>query len=92
MINIKHADKAEVLAALYNNSRPLGLGFLHYDPAPMSAAEATQHLAGYVDYLKGRVMKVKLSGDVLDPRGYDRDNGTGAAEQALKSVKGVFFE
>lgn len=37
----------------------------------------------YFDYLKGRVMKVDLSGDVLDSRLYDRDNGDGAAARAL---------
>lgn len=37
----------------------------------------------YFDYLHGRVMKVGLSGDTLDPRLYDRDNGKGAALAAL---------
>lgn len=26
------SDKAKVLAALYNNSKPQGLGFLHFNP------------------------------------------------------------
>ena len=30
MVDIKGLNKAEVLAALYNNSKPLGLGFLHF--------------------------------------------------------------
>ena len=37
----------------------------------------------YFDYLQGRVMKVRIQGDELDPRLYDRDNGEGAAEQAI---------
>lgn len=53
----------------------------------MSAQEAEKHLDGsgdgYFDYLKGRVMKVSISGDSLDPRLYDRDNGQGAAARAL---------
>lgn len=32
MINIKGLNKAKVLAALYNASKPLGLGILQYDP------------------------------------------------------------
>lgn len=91
-INIKNAKKEEVLAALYNSSHPQGMGFLHYDPAPMTPSEATQHLCGYVDYLKGRVIKIKLSSDILDPSLYDRDNGPGAAAAALRNVKGVTFE
>lgn len=37
----------------------------------------------YFDYLQGRVMKVDLAGDELDPRLYDRDNGEGAARRAI---------
>jgi hypothetical protein len=32
-------------------------------------------------------MKVDLSGDDLDPRLYDRDNGEGAAVNAIKNLK-----
>jgi hypothetical protein len=44
MIDIKGLSKAKVLAELYNNSQPLGLGFLHYDPLPMSEDEAAKLL------------------------------------------------
>ncbi|GAG30986.1 unnamed protein product, partial [marine sediment metagenome] len=37
----------------------------------------------YFDYLKGRVMKINLSSDELRTALYDRDNGEGAAAQAL---------
>lgn len=37
----------------------------------------------HFDYLHGRVMKVDITGDGLDPRLYDRDNGPGAARRAL---------
>jgi len=82
-------DKAEVLAALYNASSPQGLGMLHFNPTPMTRAEAAELLEQYTrfDYLKGRVMKVDLSGDELDPWLYDRDNGTGAAERALTALE-----
>lgn len=101
-INIAGLDKAEVLAALYNNAKPLGYGILHFDPTPMTA-EAAQAIIDnesaapdypgnrrglYFDYLKGRVMKVNLSDDEFDPRLYDRDNGQGAADKALDSLSG----
>ena len=87
-INLAKKDKAEVLAALYNASRPLGLGFRHFDPTPMSTEEARELLSQgtYFDYVKGRVMKVDLSGDELETWLYDRDNGEGAAEKALSKV------
>lgn len=90
MIDIKGLNKAEVLAALYNNSKPQGLGFLHFDPKEMKAAEAEEILkqTTYFDYLKGRVMKVDLSSDDgFEEWLYDRDNGNGAAERAIDSLR-----
>lgn len=96
MINISGMNKAEVLAKLYNASQPLGMGILQFTPEDMTVAEAQAIIdAGttdvfharnclYFDYLKGRVMKVDLSGDQFDPALYDRDNGRGAAALAIK--------
>lgn len=83
-IDISKLDKAEVLVALYNASRPQGLGFIHFTSQPMTRDEAAQLLerAKYFDYLKGRVMKVMIE-DQLDPCLYDRDNGKGAAAAAI---------
>lgn len=99
MIDISGLDKGAVLAALYNASQPMGLGHLRARSADMTVEEAWTYLiAGddlnrdmpqlprrrtYFDYLNGRVMKVDLGGDELDPWGYDRDNGDGAAWRAL---------
>lgn len=82
-------NKADVLAALYNASKPQGMGFMHYDPKPMMQEEAEALLKRFTrfDYLKGRVMKVDLSGDELDTSGYDRDNGQGAAERAITELR-----
>ena len=88
MIDISKKDKGAVLAALYNGSRPQGMGMLHFDPAPMTPQEGASVLARstYVDYLKGRVIKCDLSGDTLDPRLYDRDLGQGAAARVVATV------
>ena len=85
-MKIKQDKKAEILTALYNNSRPLGLGFLHFTPEDMDIQEARELLkeSTYFDYLKGRVMKIDLSGEELDPWLYDRDNGTNACENILR--------
>jgi len=86
MIDLKNMNKAEVLAKLYNASRVQGMGVLQASTAEMTAQEVQKLLDsgdGYFDYLKGRVMKIDLSGDELDPRLYDRDNGQGAAAAAL---------
>jgi hypothetical protein len=91
-IDISKLDKAEVLAALYNNSRQQGMGFLNSrGREPLTKEEAAELLkeGTYFDYLAGRVMKVDLKGDTLDTYGYDRDNGRGAAARALESLQPV---
>lgn len=89
-ISMEGLDKAAVLAALYNASKPLGMGFLHYDPIPMTTEQARELFSedhAYFDYLKGRVMKVDLGGNELDPYLYDRDNGDGAAAKAIAALQ-----
>jgi len=86
MISIKGLNKADVLAVLYNASRPQGMGFLAFDPKPMAREQAQKILdSGQTDfdYLQGRVMKVDLSKDEFEPWGFDRDNGQGSAEKAI---------
>ncbi len=85
-IDLTGKNKAKVLASLYNHSKPLGMGMLHYDPTPMTVEDAEEILKVETkfDYVLGRVMKVDLSGDSFDPWLYDRDNGEGAAERAVQ--------
>lgn len=88
-IDITGKDKAEILAALYNNSRQQGMGLLNPNgKVDMTRDQATEILKeqSYFDYLNGRVMKIRLKEDYLDPRLYDRDNGQGAAERAIKEI------
>lgn len=92
MIDITGLDKAVILAALYNAAKPQGLGVLHYTPDDMTRAEAAKIVANtelqlYFDYIKGRVLKVDLSADMLDPRWYDRDNGAGATARVVASIR-----
>jgi len=70
IISLTGLNKADVLAALYNASRPQMMGFMQYEAKPMTRAEAEQILkkATCFDYLNGRVMKVDISSDELDPR------------------------
>jgi hypothetical protein len=105
-IDISKLDKAEVLAALFNNSKQQGMGFLHASGSEGMTVDAARAVieAGddhqrrypdlladqkkrmYFDYVNGRVMKVEIGGDTLDPRLYDRDNGQGAAARALEPL------
>jgi hypothetical protein len=88
-ISIRGLDKAAVLAALYNAAQAQGMGFMHYDPKPMTTDEAKIILKQTTrfDYLKGRVMKLDLGGDEFSPSLYDRDNGQGAAQKVIDTLK-----
>lgn len=108
-IDITGLNPAAVLAALYNNSRVQGMGFLQAKPGEMTIEDAedllglTNGLAVtdgftmgreeggvYFDYLHGKVMKIKIptTGEgEIDPWGYDRDNGPGAAARAIDSAR-----
>jgi hypothetical protein len=88
-VSIKGLDKAEILAALYNEARPLGLGMLHFDPEPMTVDEAREMIGKYLnfDYVKGRPLKVSLDGDELDTRLYDRDQGQGKGERIVNALR-----
>ena len=87
-MQLTNNNRAKVLAALYNSSKPQGMGFLHFDPKPMTEEEADELLVThhYFDYLKGRIMKVDLGGTSVDFFLYDRDNGVGAGERACKEL------
>lgn len=90
-MNIQGLNKANVLAALYNAARAQGRGVLRNDPKPMTTEAAQKCLddnpGQYFDYLIGRVMKIDLSGDEVDTYLYNRDNGVGAAERAIESIR-----
>ena len=89
-ISLEGLSKSEVLAALFNRSKPQGLGFLNYDSTPMTDEQASERFGDceeYFDYLDGRVMKVDLAGDELGTSGYNRDNGEGAAEAVINGLR-----
>jgi len=92
VVDISRKNRAEVLAALYNASKPQGLGFMQFDPTPMTVKEAKKLLkkTTYFDYLKGRVMKINFQKNrLLNTYAYNMDNGEGAAERAISSCPNI---
>lgn len=90
MVDIKGLNKAVVLAALYNNSKVQGLGFLQATGKDMTFREAEEILKHqtYFDYLYGKVMKIDLSSDEqFEEWLYDRDNGAGAAQKIITKLR-----
>jgi hypothetical protein len=88
-IDISKLNKAELLAALYNASHQQGMGFLQSRGTSFLTAKEAEELLKqqhYFDYLYGRVMKIDLSSDKLDPWLYDRDNGQGTAQLVVNTL------
>ena len=89
MIDIRGLDKAKVWVELYNHSFQQGQGLMQ-NPKRLTIEEARELLQKTTrfDYLYGTVLKVNLSSDEeFDERLYDRDNGVGAAQAAVNSVR-----
>ena len=95
MVDRTGLTDSQVLCALYNASQPLGLGFLtpgsntglSVDDCQMILEENSH--SRYFDYLQGRVMKIDVSENPLNPRLYDRDNGPGAVERVISELRAV---
>lgn len=90
IVDISDLGPAKVLTALYNASYPGGMGFLQYNPEPMTEAQAQEILDGghtRFDYVYGRAMKLDFDGDLLDVATYNRRNGKRHAERALQILR-----
>lgn len=89
MANITGLDKAKVLVALHKSARVLEMGLLQAKPNGVTEEEARELLKKqtYFDYLEGRIMKIEITGDEIDTWLYNRDNGQGAAEKIINSLK-----
>jgi hypothetical protein len=98
-IYIGDLPKGDVLAALYNAAKihPEYQDFARAFPAQLTNARGAR-IIGYVDKLNpllhftqlgGRMLKIDLATDYLNPSSYDRENGEGAAQAVISRLRGV---
>ena len=86
--DIHGLDKVVVFRALYDRAQPQGCSHLSYVPGPLRHDEARilfDAHEGSFSFVKGRLLKVDLSGARLDTEAYDRNNGPGAALAAIRT-------
>jgi hypothetical protein len=93
---VKDLDPARILRALYNASKPVGMGFyaLNSETAKQMTVEMARKYieenskyGNYWDYVHGRPIKVGISKDgTINPWRFDRDNGgTGSCKRILEA-------
>lgn len=92
MISIKKKNKAAVLAALYNQATPAGIGLPNFSNLPMTCEDASHFLEHETKfyYLNGRALMVDLTSNLFfNENGYDRIYGTGSAQKAIDSCPDI---
>lgn len=96
IVDVKGLTQAQIISALHNATKPLGIGVFHaqgdstpedVEPDLVNMREPDGSL--YVDYFRGRPLKIRLtaSPDTVDVRLFDRDAGPGAGAQALEGAR-----
>ena len=86
MVSIKKKSKAAVLAALYNQATPAGIGLPDFPNLPMTSEDASQFLehTTMFYYLNGRALMVDLTSNLyFNETDYDKIYGTGSAKRAI---------
>lgn len=93
-INITGIDRADLIAALYNGTKALGLGVLYDQPGGMTSDDVKGLIGDMLDgdldfdYFKGRPLKVRIVGDeILGVWLYDRDAGEGQCAKIVAELK-----
>ena len=95
MIDIRGIDKAVLLKALHDGTTPdsmRGHKDLGRDLSIEEARVVVKHSSNawqalYFEYCFGRPLYASLKGDYLDPEGYDRHAGEGAAARVVAALR-----
>ena len=86
-VDITNIDKVKLLKALWQNSKPAVFLSMRGITVDFDIKTAQQAVNTYIDYFCGRCIKCDLSGDYVNPIGYDRDYGVGRFQQIVNSIK-----
>jgi len=102
VIDISDKDKAEVLAALYNASTPIGNGFYQYNPMPWTKEIAELYFNEYGNpdedgtiyfgWILGRPIKCTFIDNLVYVNAYNYVNEFGLAQKAISTCKNKSLE
>lgn len=95
VIDISNKNRADVLAALYNASTPVGMGFAQYNPREWTREIAEYYFENYVEpkedgtiffkYIMGRPVTCTFVGDLVYVGAYNYENEPGLAQRAIST-------
>lgn len=99
VIDISNKSRAAVLAALYNESTPVGAGFIQYNPVTWNETTAQyylEHIAeplddgGYfIKYVLGRDVEVYFKDNLVYVRRYNLANGYKKGQRVISTVPDI---
>ncbi len=99
VIDISNKDRNEVLAALYNASTPIGMGFAQYNPMTWTKEIASMYFEQYgkldsdgvitINWIMGRPLNIKFENNLVYVAGYNNDNELGLAQRAISTCPNV---
>lgn len=97
VIDISDKDRSEVLAALYNASTPIGMGFAQYNPMPWTKEVAEMYFeqcacpdeSGAISFkwIMGRPVHCTFVDNLVYVKAYNFDNEFGLAQRAIATCK-----
>lgn len=91
-VDVSGIDKVHLLRALWANSQVAAWCQVHDVYEDFDECAAKKQFAesdGSFGYFCGRVIKCNLTGDSVNPWGYDRDNGQGAFQKVVTEIREI---
>lgn len=95
VIDISDKDRADVLAALYNASTPVGMGFEQYNPMPWTREIAEYYFEYFAKpskdgsihfkWIMGRPVTCTFAGNLVYVKAYNFENEQGLAQRAIST-------
>lgn len=99
VIDISNKDRNEVLAALYNASTPINMGFAQYNPMTWTKEIASMYFEQFGEpdengvilfkWVMGRPLNVKFVDDLVYVAGYNNDNEWGLAQRVISTCPNI---
>ena len=90
MVNIEGINKEVLLESLWNNSKPIPF-YRKYKVSPpnfdINKAMKQVKEDGFADFILGRLIKINIQNNIVNPELYNENNGPGKLQHIIKNLK-----